>query len=273
MIEQAKQLIKNADALLITAGAGMGVDSGLPDFRGVEGFWNAYPAIKNLGLRFEEMANPRWFEEDPTLAWAFYGHRLNLYRETIPHEGFSNLLALTEKKEGKYFVFTSNVDGQFQKAGFNEQKITEVHGSIHHFQCTKNCTTTIWKDVDTYVTIDPQTFRAHGDLPRCPTCGEIARPNILMFGDWAWNSERTDIQSQKLQNWLDDVKANNYKLVILEFGAGLAVPTIRFFGENILTRYNASLIRVNPRDTNVPHGQIAINTGAVEAINNLLGSS
>ncbi len=88
LIGKAKQVIKEADAMLITAGAGMGVDSGLPDFRGKEGFWRAYPIAKKLGLRFEELANPRWFREDPELAWAFYGHRLKTYRETNPHEGF-----------------------------------------------------------------------------------------------------------------------------------------------------------------------------------------
>ena len=72
-LQKAKALLKNCDALFITAGAGMGVDSGLPDFRGVEGFWNAYPKAKELGLRFEDMANPEWFESDPQLAWHFMG--------------------------------------------------------------------------------------------------------------------------------------------------------------------------------------------------------
>ena len=266
MIEQAKQLINDADALLITAGAGVGVDSGLPDFRGVEGFWRAYPVIKDLGLRFEEMANPRWFDEDPALAWAFYGHRLNLYRQTIPHDGFSKLLEMGQNKKGGYFVFTSNVDGQFQKAGFDENKITEVHGSIEHFQCSQNCTKQIWKDNDTFIEIDTQNFQAIGDLPLCPNCGAIARPNILMFGDWSWISEQTDRQSHRLQNWLDEVEENSHKLVILEFGAGLAVPTIRFFGENISSMYDAALIRVNPRDIDVPNGQISLPLGAKEAI-------
>ncbi len=69
-IEKAKKVIKEADAILITAGAGIGVDSGLPDFRGTEGFWRAYPVAKKLGLRFEELANPMWFVENPRLAWA-----------------------------------------------------------------------------------------------------------------------------------------------------------------------------------------------------------
>lgn len=270
MIEKAKQLLNDADAILITAGAGMGVDSGLPDFRGVVGFWNAYPVIKDLGLRFEEMANPKWFEDEPELAWAFYGHRLNLYRETIPHEGFKKLLELSQNKKGKYFVFTSNVDGQFQKAGYDDNSITEVHGSINHFQCTENCTNHIWKDDGTYIEIDPETFRAESALPTCINCGAIARPNILMFGDWNWISERTDIQSHRLQNWLDSVKENDYKLVILEFGAGLAVPTIRFFGENIASRYDGTLIRVNPRDTQVPDGEISLYMGAKEAIEKLI---
>src|SRR5687768_6901573 len=105
-IEAAARAIDVADALLICAGAGMGVDSGLPDFRGPEGFWRAYPAIAKLGLRFEEMANPRWFKRDPALAWGFYGHRLNLYRATQPHLGYDTLLRWGSTKPGGYFVFT-----------------------------------------------------------------------------------------------------------------------------------------------------------------------
>ena len=84
----AAEVILDADALLIGAGAGMGVDSGLPDFRGPEGFWRAYPAFR--GRRFEEVSNPVWFQRDPEQAWGFFGHRLNLYRATAPHAGFRN---------------------------------------------------------------------------------------------------------------------------------------------------------------------------------------
>lgn len=70
-IESAIEAITVADALLITAGAGMGVDSGLPDFRGAEGFWSAYPPLARLGISFEEMANPGWLEKQADLAWGF----------------------------------------------------------------------------------------------------------------------------------------------------------------------------------------------------------
>ncbi|WP_345781544.1 Sir2 family NAD-dependent protein deacetylase [Persephonella sp.] len=251
-IQQAKEVLKEADALLITAGAGMGVDSGLPDFRGTEGFWRAYPIAKKLGLRFEELANPRWFKENPKLAWAFYGHRLNLYRKTQPHEGFHILRKLGESKKGKYFVFTSNVDGQFQKAGYDEKRIVEIHGSIHHLQCTLPCTDDIWPADNIEIDIDMEKFEAKEPLPRCIHCGEIARPNILMFGDWEWIPHRTQGQEFRFENWLEHIYDMDYKLAIVEIGAGKAVPTVRVTSESIAYRYNGTLIRINPRDYDVP---------------------
>lgn len=67
LLEAANHL-READALLITAGAGMGVDSGLPDFRGTDGFWGTYPALGRAMLEFEEIANPEAFVERPYLA-------------------------------------------------------------------------------------------------------------------------------------------------------------------------------------------------------------
>src|SRR5271170_2371031 len=109
VLDRAALTIAKADALLIAAGAGMGVDSGLPDFRGKEGFWRAYPPYQRLGLDFVSLANPRWFAEDATLAWGFYGHRMGLYRQTAPHEGFSILARWASRIKHGAFVFTSNV--------------------------------------------------------------------------------------------------------------------------------------------------------------------
>lgn len=262
MIEKAAEAIKKADFLLITAGAGMGVDSGLPDFRGKEGFWRAYPIAKKLRLSFEELANPYWFEKDPYLAWAFYGHRLNLYKNTTPHKGFYKLLEIAKSKKD-YFVFTSNVDGQFQKAGFSEQKIDEVHGSIHYLQCTKPCCDEIWNAKDVNIEIDGEKFKALEPLPRCKKCDTIARPNILMFGDWNWISNREDIQREFMMSFLNKAYKN---LTILEFGAGTAVPTVRIMGERIAKDFGATLIRVNPRDFESPSGAINLAMGAKEAI-------
>src|SRR6516162_10190981 len=108
-LRNAARALKDAQALLITAGAGMGVDSGLPDFRGKDGFWQAYPPYHHLGLDFVALANPRWFTEDPRLAWGFYGHRMVRYRQASPHQGFSVLDRWAQRTTHGGFVFTSNV--------------------------------------------------------------------------------------------------------------------------------------------------------------------
>lgn len=261
-ILEASKAIKEADYLLISAGAGMGVDSGLPDFRGVEGFWRAYPIAKKLGLRFEELANPKWFRENPQLAWAFYGHRLNLYRQTKPHIGFKLLLDIAKSKKD-YFVFTSNVDGQFQKAGYDVDKILEIHGSIFYLQCVQPCCNSVWRDNNLNISIDEEKFLAKEPLPKCRFCNDIARVNILMFNDYSFIDNRVVQQRKRFNEFLN--RANN--LVIIEFGAGLSVPTVRLVDEDLSNRFNAKLIRVNPRE---PQGaNIPLRMGAKEAIENI----
>ena len=71
LLKRAAELIRSADALVISAGAGIGVDSGLPDFRGAEGFWRAYPALQASGMSFYDVASPETFDRDPELAWGF----------------------------------------------------------------------------------------------------------------------------------------------------------------------------------------------------------
>jgi len=163
----------------------MGVDSGLPDYRGPGGFWRAYPPYRALGLRFEELADPVHFADDPALAWGFYGHRLALYRSTVPHAGFSVLRRWARERPTR--VLTSNVDGQFQAAGFDPDVVAEVHGSIHRLQCLAGGGAPVWSADGTDVAVDPATMRARPPLPTCPRCGALARPNILMFGDGDWD--------------------------------------------------------------------------------------
>lgn len=256
--DRAVAAIKRADGLLITAGAGMGVDSGLPDFRGNQGFWKAYPALAESGINFQDIACPNAFTPAPRRAWGFYGHRLNLYRETVPHDGFEILRTLAGKVEHGACVYTSNVDGQFQKAGFDPDRISEAHGSIHHLQCLNGCRGEIWPADGFHPVVDEESCELLNDPPTCPLCGGIARPNILMFGDWSWVRTRSSEQSVRLHAWRQTVKRH----VVIEIGAGRAIPTVRNFGE----KSGGQLIRINPRDDRVPEGGLALRAGALDAL-------
>jgi NAD-dependent SIR2 family protein deacetylase len=257
-VDEAAAALAEAHAIIVTAGAGIGVDSGLPDFRGDQGFWRAYPPYERLGLSFVQLANPAAFARDPELAWGFYGHRRAMYRRTRPHAGFEVLRDLAG------FVFTSNVDGQFQAAGFDADRIVECHGSLAVDQCFDGCGARPFPADPRDVEVDPTTMRARAPLPSCPSCGGLARPNVLLFGDVRWDDRRSAAQEARLRAHLDEVAGPG--LVVLEVGAGTVIPTVRWFGEALVSRAGARLVRINPQDDEVPRGQIALRGGAAASL-------
>lgn len=260
-IAHAAALLREADGLLVAAGAGMGVDSGLPDFRGAEGFWRAYPPLRRRGLAFHDMACPATFDADPRLAWGFYGHRLALYRATAPHAGFGILRAIAARMTHGSFVFTSNVDGQFQRAGFDPDAVLECHGSIHHLQCTRPCCDAVWPADGFVPEVDMDVCRLVSPLPLCPRCGALARPNILMFDDGGWLAERSEEQAERFMRW----RARVGRLAVVELGAGTNIPAVRRLAES----QGVPVIRINPREAAVRNG-LALALGALAA-SRLLG--
>ncbi len=265
-IERAAAAVDGATAILITAGAGMGVDSGLPDFRGDEGFWKAYPPYQKLGLSFVDLANPQWLAKDPSFAWGFYGHRLELYRRTVPHAGFGILQRWMASMKDGGFVFTSNVDGGFQRAGFDPGRVHEVHGALDWLQCTASCGVPSFSCDAFTLAVDEASFRAAEPLPKCPSCGALARPNLWMFDDDDFDTTRYDEQRDRLNAWLAEVRARAAKLVVVECGAGTAIPTVRERSERAAYLTGGTLVRINLREHAVPKGQIAIAMGAKSAL-------
>ena len=260
--QRAAKAIREADGLLIAAGAGMGVDSGLPDFRGKNGFWKAYPALGKVNIEFHRIASPEAFVSMPNRAWGFYGHRLKLYRDTVPHDGFHLLREMDEKLQQGVFVYTSNVDGQFQKAGFPENKVCEIHGSIHYLQCLNHCSST-WSADKFHPEVDVEQCRLTSPLPVCPDCHELARPQIMMFNDWRFIMDRVEHQQRQFEAWNAQVK----NLVTIEIGAGTNLPSIRRFAE---FSNKGFLIRINPTDARISRAYnkqgVSLQVGALEAL-------
>jgi NAD-dependent SIR2 family protein deacetylase len=264
-LEAAAEVLSQAEALLVCAGAGMGVDAGLPDFTSPGGFWNAYPAARKLGLSFAALANPEWFEKDSRLAWGFYGHRYQLYRDTAQHEGHAILARWARRMEHGAFVFTSNVDGFFRKSGFEGENIVECHGSLMMLQCVKPCCAASWPmPAGTIIEVDPETLRATGELPRCISCGGLARPNVLMFNDATWMDGRSIAQNIRFRLWLRSLARG--KLAVVELGAGTTIPTVRDTAEEVSRAAGVPLIRINPVNNKGPRDCIRIAEGAREAL-------
>jgi len=261
-LEKARTLLRSADAIVVAAGAGMSADSGLPTFRGDGGFWGAYPALGRRGLAFTSVASPATFAREPRLAWGFYGHRLALYRETPPHDGYRLLMDLALRVELGAFVVTTNVDGHFRRAGFAGEAIWEMHGSIHRLQCLDPCCPDTWPAVGFGPRVDARECRLEGELPRCPACGGLARPNVLMFSDWSWVSDPADAQERHFEAFV----ARAARPVVLELGAGTAIPSLR----NLSRRRRWPVVRVNVDDADVPDGEgVGLRMGTLEALRRL----
>jgi NAD-dependent SIR2 family protein deacetylase len=117
-------------------------------------------------------------------------------------------------------------------------------------QCTQNCRGKIWETNDALkLEVDPKTDCAIGKLPECPDCKKLARPNVLMFGDWGYISNRLDEQTSNYRQFKTNLSKEKANLLIIELGAGTAVPTVRNQSESMFTDSNwtADFIRVNPQ--------------------------
>jgi NAD-dependent SIR2 family protein deacetylase len=150
------------------------------------------------------------------------------------------------------------VDGQFQQAGYDEDGICEVHGSIHHLQCVDGCGGLIGPADDITPEVDEHNCRLLSPLPRCPHCNSVLRPNVLMFGDGDWLSRRSDAQHRRLEAWLRSV----HKPVIIEVGAGNHVPTVRWFSETL----GEPLVRINPTEPEIPGRGVSLPQGGLDAL-------
>ena len=152
------------------------------------------------------------------------------------------------------------MDGQFAKAGFDLNCICECHGSIHHLQCINGCMHYIW-DADRFTPeVDETKCQLLNDAPRCSTCKDISRPNILMFNDFNWEDSRYKMQRHALSEWL----VRSKRVVIIELGAGLDVPTVRNYGDML----GWPMIRINPRDSELGSSSgVSLPMGAMDGLN------
>lgn len=259
---RAAAMIAEADALIIAAGAGMSADSGLPTYEGNGGFWRSHPALAGAGIPFIDIASPAAFHSEARRAWGFYGQCLHTARQTVPHVGYQILRRWTRSKPLGAFVVTSNVDGHFERAGFDPRRIEECHGTLHRLQCLNRCTGTTWPASRLVPAVDIMRGMWQGVLPACPHCGGLARPDVRLFADHDLLRARHLRQARRRQRWLATVR----RPVVIEVGAGLHFPTVRRFVQRITGRYAAPLIRINPHHAHTRWAGIGIAVGALDAL-------
>ena len=87
-----------------------------------------------------------------------------------------------------------------------------------------------------------------------------------MFGDFSWHSDRSHEQQKRFALWLQQLRIKPARLAVIELGAGTAIPSVRHTAERLVGRFGGTLIRINPRETDVPPGHFGLATGAVQGL-------
>ncbi len=171
---RARELVAAARKICILTGAGVSAESGVPTFRGEDGLWKSQ--------RAEELATPQAFRRNPRLVWEWYEWRREKIRGCRPNPGHFALADLALGPTPTRVV-TQNVDGLHERAareaaGAGDPGAAlplEVHGSIFRVRCTA-CTYRLPHR-------DPVRSGTLEELPRCPVCASLLRPDVVWFGE------------------------------------------------------------------------------------------
>ena len=243
-IAHAKRLIAEADKIVIGAGAGLSTAAGLrydgPEFdREFADFRRRYGITDLYSSSFYPFAT----EEEHWACWARHIDFIRYRRDAAPL--YRQLFEAVKDKD--YFVVTTNVDGQFRKAGFSERRLFEVQGDYAYLQCSRRCHDTLYYNKEQVQQMVAQTHdcRIPSELvPRCPRCGEPmavhVRTDEFFVEDAQWEAAH--------DRYVDFVGSiGRKKAVLLELGVGFNTPSIiRFpFERMAQLRPNATLVRVN----------------------------
>jgi NAD-dependent deacetylase len=157
-------LIRDRQPCVPLTGAGVSTESGIPDFRSPTGLWAEYDPM--------EYATIDAFRRDPVKVWDFYGKRLDVLKAARPNPAHLALAEL-ERRGLVRAVVTQNIDRLHELAGSRD--VVEVHGSIRTSSCLA-CGESVTFD-------EVVRLLADAPAPPCPRCGEILKPDVVMFGE------------------------------------------------------------------------------------------
>jgi NAD-dependent SIR2 family protein deacetylase len=262
MISQAAQVIADADAVLIGAGAGMSAAAGL-DYADEATFAERYPGMLQYGARnqYQLMGYPF---SDEALKWGYLAVGLDHVFHAGQTQVYQDLLGVVGDRD--YFVMTSNVDRYFHKNGFADDRIYTPQGDYEALQCINRCHDGTWDAKPAVAAMLPHINRStqlvedRRTLPVCPRCGGPVFMNVR-GGDW-FIDQPYQLQAEALTNWLSEVEGK--KLAVIEVGAGFNTPgVIRVPLQTVGSRFeNASFIRINRDHAEGPEGTISISENA-----------
>jgi len=181
LIQSLKKLIKDQGQLVVLTGAGISAESGVPTFRGEEGYWT----VGSSNYRPEEMATNAMFQRFPDEVWQWYLYRRGVCNRAEPNPGHRAIVKMEALLKDSFTLITQNVDGIHARAGSSTKRTYEIHGNINRMRCSNECSKKIFpmpEDAPNKSKQDPLTPEDRARLI-CPKCKGLARPHVLWFDE------------------------------------------------------------------------------------------
>lgn len=244
----AKLLLDKTQNIIVLAGAGMSAELGTPVY--YEGDNASYGTTKSSYgyTALEHAFAPLW--ESDTESQKNYSRERWEYLLSIdvnqPNSPYKTLLDYITRTNKKYFVSTTNVDSAFLRAGYEGNRIHEVHGSSRVSQCLA-----FGQHHGVFATLNP----AEG-FTLCPVCKGDTRPNTMYFLDFDFNPSLLTEQQERYLDFIDTL--NPEETTVLEIGAGETVSTLRQYSHRLRSIYGFNLIRINPQTDTVGSSSVGL---------------
>ena len=243
-ILEVKKLINEADYILIGAGSGLSTAAGLK-YSGESFEKNFKEFIEKYN--FPDLYSASFYDfNTQEEKWAFFAKMISLNRfNKEPLKLYQELCSLVEEKD--YFVITTNVDGQFEKAGFEKEKVFETQGDYAYLQCEIACHNKLYYNYDLvneWLKNTEDCKIPSSLVPKCPVCDGNMEMNLRKDANFV-QDENWYKQDKRYVEFLD--KSQDKNLLLLEIGVGFNTPgIIRFpFEQMVYNNINTHLVRIN----------------------------
>jgi len=229
--------------VLVLTGAGVSAESGIPTFRGKDGYWrNLDPA---------KLATSEAFARDPQLVWEWYRERRQRIRNARPNAAHDAVARLAQRAD-EFLLVTQNVDDLHARAGIPAQRMVRIHGDIFVTRCSRCEFSYVGRggspEPPGACAVQPTkgrlrsiapTCEKDANLPRCPDCDALMRPGVVWFGEQLSRNEL-----ERVEDFLDGGACD----VVIVAGT---TATFGYIIDWALrgSRDGAELIEVNPEET------------------------
>lgn len=253
VLETVGQAAARDGLVVALTGAGISAESGIPTFRGAEGWWT----VGSVRYTPEDLATRATFGHAPEAVWSWYLHRLAHVRAAEPNPAHRALVEIEAALEDRFLLVTQNVDGLHRRAG--SARMYEIHGSLDFVRCADACTPELRPLPRALGAQPPEGAEPpEGELApadraalACPACGAWLRPHVL------WFDEAYDEDHFRFDSTLAAAGQASLLLVVGTSGA----TTLPALVARTAASAGATLVDVNPEDN--PFAKAALDTGGV----------